>query len=340
VKLYESLEALDLLTHEWYHIPPMKRARSKATAVVIGNNVYIVGGKDDWGLALSSVEVFNWKTNTWSEIPRMHQERYSASVVVVQDSIVVTGGHENEFSSLKSTEVYDTKSQQWRLAADMPTARGSCGVVVLRDRYVVVAGGSVHHLLYDSILRSVQVLDIVGNVWHHLPGLTTERSGLGLSVVGNHVYAIGGYNHNHKDKNLRSVERLTLPTEDPTCAPPPDVKELQTELMLLKRDLWDLEAENQEQVRKLTAYSEEKRNLEVDNQEQIRNLVASNEEQRNLEKNNQQQIRKLTTSVEKEAKSHRQLAAENKRLMETGMYACNKVGHVSYSARLIRTNRS
>ena len=54
----------------------MRCKRRGCTAVVIGNNIHVVlGGRDERGRDLKSVEAFNFESYTWQELPEMSQER-------------------------------------------------------------------------------------------------------------------------------------------------------------------------------------------------------------------------------------------------------------------------
>jgi hypothetical protein len=60
----------------------MRCKRYGCTAVVIGNNIVVLGGRDEEG-ELKSVEAFNFDRNTWEELPEMSQARYLHTAIVV-----------------------------------------------------------------------------------------------------------------------------------------------------------------------------------------------------------------------------------------------------------------
>jgi hypothetical protein len=60
----------------------MRCKRWGCTAVVIGNNIVVLGGASVLG-ALKSVEAFNFESYTWQELPEMSQTRYWHTAVVV-----------------------------------------------------------------------------------------------------------------------------------------------------------------------------------------------------------------------------------------------------------------
>ena len=69
-------------TEQSHMLPPMRCKRKACTAVVVGNNVVVLGGFGERG-ATKSVESFSFERNTWQELPEMSQARYWHTAVVV-----------------------------------------------------------------------------------------------------------------------------------------------------------------------------------------------------------------------------------------------------------------
>ena len=73
----------DIETQKSTELPPMKRSRSECCAIVDGNSLVVMGGKDGGKNSESSVEVFDFKTSTWSDLPSMNEPRrvFTAEIV-------------------------------------------------------------------------------------------------------------------------------------------------------------------------------------------------------------------------------------------------------------------
>ena len=52
-------------------------------AVVIENPILVMGGEDDGGNILKSVEGFSFDRYTWEELPDMKEYRYLPTAVVI-----------------------------------------------------------------------------------------------------------------------------------------------------------------------------------------------------------------------------------------------------------------
>jgi hypothetical protein len=51
----------------------MRYKRQRCTAVVIGNNIVVLGGRGEQCHELRSVEAFNFERYTWQELPEVSQ---------------------------------------------------------------------------------------------------------------------------------------------------------------------------------------------------------------------------------------------------------------------------
>ena len=90
----------------WRSIPPMSGPRYSACSVIIDNEMWVMGGRDDDGNALATVEVYSPKTNSWRSCTPMSQRRHGAVAGVVGGRLVVAGGVCDGVGLLTSAEAY------------------------------------------------------------------------------------------------------------------------------------------------------------------------------------------------------------------------------------------
>ncbi|GMF31364.1 unnamed protein product [Phytophthora lilii] len=128
-------------------------------------------------------------------------------------TIFVIGGFNNP-GALNSVEYMDFHRGEWFPAAPMTTRRSYSGVAVTGDNHVFVIGGtsssSQHH-------KTMERFDPETNVWTLMPSMKNARSYLGAAVVGEYIYAVGGFNG---QAHLSSVERFDLRTQQWEDMPP------------------------------------------------------------------------------------------------------------------------
>ena len=80
----------NIKTQKSHEIPNMKYKREGCVAAVVRDTVIVMGGKDERGTALKTVEGFRFDRNSWEELPPMHEERFWATAVAIYIKILGT----------------------------------------------------------------------------------------------------------------------------------------------------------------------------------------------------------------------------------------------------------
>ena len=81
---YEPLNKVSLYnikTQKSHMLPDMKYKRQGCVAAVVRDAVIVMGGQDEGGNFLTSVESFTFDHYGWDELPQMHEPRYWATAV-------------------------------------------------------------------------------------------------------------------------------------------------------------------------------------------------------------------------------------------------------------------
>ncbi|XP_029345742.1 kelch-like protein 2 [Acyrthosiphon pisum] len=105
--------------------------------------------------------------------------------------ILVVGGIESETSN--NLEWLDPRPDQWHFGPELITDRCQNSLVVINDNFVFDVGASAIDL---APLRTVYVLDLSSELpcWQQCNDMLVERQFLGVGVINNNIYAVGGYN--------------------------------------------------------------------------------------------------------------------------------------------------
>ena len=72
----------NIKTQKSHELPNMKYRREGCVAAVVRDTVIVMGGEDERGKYLKSVESFRFDRNTWEELPSMHEARCMATAAV------------------------------------------------------------------------------------------------------------------------------------------------------------------------------------------------------------------------------------------------------------------
>ena len=73
----------NIKTQKSHELPNMKYKRRGCVAAVVGDTVIVMGGRDERGNYLKSVEGFRFDRNSWEELPSMHEARCRATAAVL-----------------------------------------------------------------------------------------------------------------------------------------------------------------------------------------------------------------------------------------------------------------
>eukprot|EP00470_Lotharella_oceanica_P000289 CAMPEP_0170171144 /NCGR_PEP_ID=MMETSP0040_2-20121228/4246_1 /TAXON_ID=641309 /ORGANISM="Lotharella oceanica, Strain CCMP622" /LENGTH=309 /DNA_ID=CAMNT_0010411017 /DNA_START=349 /DNA_END=1278 /DNA_ORIENTATION=- len=181
----------------WQGAPSLKSKRGYFTAVAVNvsgdSKIYAIGGRDESGSCLNTVECLDLKMKEWVEVKPMASKRFRCGATFDSGSgkIYVVGGVDASESTFDSVEMYDISTQRWSPSAPLLTRRCDAGVTILGG-CLYVAGG----FNGDAFINKVERCDIKTGKWSVVAPMNENRSGFGLlgSRDGAKIYAIAGFN--------------------------------------------------------------------------------------------------------------------------------------------------
>jgi len=224
------------IPHEWTFVGPLLTERaglsaapapcSKATARTC---LYAVGGEDQRGKPLSSMETFDARQDEWlaaRPMPAVRQWPGATAgpcrLATSRTCIYVIGGLDVRGNAVTSVMIYDPSTAAWSLVAPLPSPRfytgaatAPCRGAVQRNCIYAIAGSNANSVPVSS----AEMYDPSLNRWTALPPLPSARSG--LSAAGGPcpgatkqtcVYAVGGYGNNTRPTTTVSVYDPALNT--------------------------------------------------------------------------------------------------------------------------------
>ncbi len=144
-----SVEVLDVASRRWYIAQSLPIPRSMLKSTLIGNTLYLMGGRDHTGAIkrvhhvdlneLIAKALSNLDTPTlWQTIEDTPLKR-SAPLSIGRSLLAVGGADRLKPSSW--IHLYQPDTRRWVNVGDLPTARYSCTCSVLPSGEVIVAGG-------------------------------------------------------------------------------------------------------------------------------------------------------------------------------------------------------
>jgi hypothetical protein len=200
----------------WSTLPPMPTIRLGLAAAaapcphgLTGTCVYALGGANDPGGNLDTVEAYSPAMSAWTLLPHMHTPRFGPGAAsapcpsgLTGTCVYALGGIDFSGSSVSSAEVYAPATNGWTAIPSMPAARRSLAAATapcplgLTGTCVYALGGTDDSVIPQDTLA---VYSPLTNAWTTLPPMPTARYSLAAAaapcasgLIGTCVYALGG----------------------------------------------------------------------------------------------------------------------------------------------------
>jgi len=182
-------EVYDPATDTWEALTPMPTPRMNLDANVVNGKIYMIGGFDyTWPYySLDENEVYDPSTDSWITKASIPNATDAYSSAVVDNKIYVIGGRGYSFN-----QIYDPETDTWSSGTPIPvevdyaSAAATTGEMAPKRIYVI--GGK----RYMDAVNLTQIYDPEIDTWSTGTAMPTSRYGLGVAIINDVLYAIGG----------------------------------------------------------------------------------------------------------------------------------------------------
>lgn len=181
-------------TH-WETASPMPFARADFGAALVGERIFVVGGRDGYARTLASVLVYNIPTDTWSEVAPLPQALHHPAVATDGKQVFVVGGLTSISSRpLDVVYAYDPARNSWSELGQLNDFRGDAAAAYVGDRLMILGGTTTAGT--DAVFETYHP---ERKGWNGLPMMPTRRRAHGIAVIDGELYAFGGRFGTSKD---------------------------------------------------------------------------------------------------------------------------------------------
>ncbi|XP_053774735.1 kelch-like protein 23 isoform X1 [Desmodus rotundus] len=174
----EEAEFYDPLKEKWIPIANMIKGVGNATACVLHEVIYVIGGHCGYrgSCTYDKVQSYNSDINEWSLITSSPHPEYGLCSVPFESKLYLVGGQTT------ITECYDPEQNEWREIAPMMERRMECGAVIMNGCIYVTGGYSYSKGTY---LQSIEKYDPDLNKWEIVGNLPSAMRSHGCVCVYN-----------------------------------------------------------------------------------------------------------------------------------------------------------
>ena len=128
--LYSVAEVarFDVKSQQWEDCTPLPEARSSHDAVIVGNQVIVIGGwamngnaaKGQWLTTVWSADLTQWPLK-WKPLTDTPFERRAISIAAAGRKVIVTGGLEPQGGTTDAVSILDLDTGKWSPGAPFPS---------------------------------------------------------------------------------------------------------------------------------------------------------------------------------------------------------------------------
>jgi N-acetylneuraminic acid mutarotase len=207
-------QVYDTATNTWTTKTSMPTARNYLSANVVNGKIYMIGGNYQSYLYTSNLnEVYDIATDTWSTAKPLPQAVANYPSAVIDGKIYIVGG--TTFTkSFYTLQIYDPATDSWNTGASIPHldidghflggAVGAATTGQYAPKKLYVFGG---HNIFSA--NGVSAYDPENGSWYVCASIPTARGYLGVAVVDDVLYAIGGTGWNYLEPPVSVNEKYT-----------------------------------------------------------------------------------------------------------------------------------
>jgi hypothetical protein len=205
------VERFDPTTNQWDTVASLNVAREGLGACIFEDKIFAIGGYqcESQGIYRKTVECYDPDSDYWNDqIDSLNIPRINHGVVVYNNKIFVVAG--SYYNSLSSVEYY-ILNQWYYDSLPIPHGSSGLGVANYEDFLYAIAGED------NGTLLSSVYLYHPGSMWGTGPSLSEPRAYLGVAIVNDTIYAIGGKG-THGATDIVEFHALPLPGIDEDTA--------------------------------------------------------------------------------------------------------------------------
>ena len=199
---------LDTNTDKWVDGPPLRHPRAAGGAAVVGDEIVVVGGRvGNPAQLVTQTEVYDG--TRWRDAANIPTPGDHLAVTADSSYLYAVGGRKfTAGSNVDVVQRYDPKADRWTILTRTPQPVSGAGAALVDGQLIVAGGEGV-----TTVSGTVQAYDLTtpNATWTTLPALDPGRHGLGVTAIGNTLYAVGGATKAGHTASTNLVAALAIP---------------------------------------------------------------------------------------------------------------------------------
>lgn len=183
----------DLAANSWAALSPKPTAVSDVQAAVVGNKIYVPGGRLENGAISDQLDIYDPQADRWTRGARLPAPRSGYALAAVEGKLYLFGGWDGS-AYRNDVWQYDPDADRWSERTPMRDARAFASAAVVEGQVYVMGGENADGALTLNERYVPAVDNGSGTPWAIRAPLPAPRSRLAVAAVGESglIFVLGG----------------------------------------------------------------------------------------------------------------------------------------------------
>lgn len=210
------VEQYDPLTDQWQKVAQKPVAVADIQAAIIGDRIYVPGGKRADGSITNQMEIYDPRQDTWQRGADLLKPVSAYALVAFEGKLYLFGGWDGQ-NYIADVYEFDTNLNLWTKFSEMDFARAYASATVIGNQIYIIGG-------YDGQKISSSGLSYLPNqgeagFWGEEITMPTSRYAMGVASLADSIFVFGGISDQEEDPspwqyNPQSHEWYTFEAPD------------------------------------------------------------------------------------------------------------------------------
>jgi DNA-binding CsgD family transcriptional regulator/N-acetylneuraminic acid mutarotase len=226
----------------WEKLVSKPTAVADVQAVVLGEKIYVPGGRTIDGKASNSLEVYDPRQDSWETKASLPVGLWGYALASFEGQLYLFGGR-NENQYYASVYTYFPQEDRWEERAAMSTARAYASAEVIENRIHVLGGYDGTHPL-DLNEAYFPMRDFINEpAWETFAPLPAPRYAMGSTHLAGMIFVLGGLSEGNIPLESSAIQYLAQADNWLEFDPPPQHPGAQSALLAAGNFLYVLGGE-------------------------------------------------------------------------------------------------
>lgn len=190
-----ALFSYDPVQNIWKGLAQKPTPVTDIQAALLGERIYVPGGRLADGKDSNVLEVYDPRQNTWETRAPLPAPLSGYASATFEGDLYLFGG-KNGSQYLSTVYQYDPKTDQWSQRAAMSSPRAYAAAIDDGEKIFVIGGYDGKHALALNEVYFPTRDPGADKPWETLAPMPSGRYGMGIAQMVNIVFLLGGYQEN------------------------------------------------------------------------------------------------------------------------------------------------